>query len=89
MTERLKVHDIAHARAGDKGVVVTAVAPGSPAAEQGLETGDVILDVGGRTIDNARDIRKALTEAKSAGKHDVRLRVKTAETTRFIAMPIG
>ena len=71
-----------------KGVVVTGVDPDGPAAEQGFQTGNVILDVGGKAVANAGDIRHALTEAKSQGKHDVLMRVKTGDTTRFVAMPL-
>src|SRR5271169_3205491 len=46
--------------AGGQGVVVTAVDPNGPAAEQGFETGNVILDVGGKAVTNASDVRKAL-----------------------------
>ena len=77
------------AGAGGKGVVVTAVDPDGPAAEQGFQTGDVILDVGGKAVANAGDVRKALTEAKAQGKHDVLMRVKTADATRFVAVPLG
>jgi serine protease Do len=77
------------AGSGGKGVVVTAVDPNGPAAEQGFQTGDVILDVGGKAVANARDVRKALIEAKDQGKHDVLMRVKTGNGTRFVAMPIG
>jgi serine protease Do len=73
---------------GGKGVVVTAVDPNGPAAEQGLQTGDVILDVGGKAVANAGDVRKALVDAKDQGKHDVLMRVKTGEGTRFVAMPL-
>ena len=52
------------AGAGGKGVVVTAVDPDGPAAEQGFQTGDVILDVGGKAVANAGDMQKAMTEAK-------------------------
>ena len=55
--------------AGGQGVVVTAVDPDGPAAEQGFQTGNVILDVGGKAVANAGDVRKALTEAKAQGKH--------------------
>ncbi len=75
--------------AGDKGVVVTAVDPDGPAAEHGLQTGNVILDVGGKAVANAGDIRKALTEAKAQGKHDVLVRVKMGDATRFVALPLG
>ncbi len=77
------------AGAGARGVVVTAVDPDGPAAEHGLQSGDVILDVAGNSIGNAGDLRQALVEAKSQGKHDVLMRVKSADNTHFLAMPIG
>ena len=75
--------------AGSQGVVVTAVDPDGPAAEQGFQTGNVILDVGGKAVANVGDIRKALTDAKAAGKHQVLMRVKMGEATRFVALPLG
>jgi serine protease Do len=75
--------------AGQTGVVVTAVDPNGAAAERGLHTGDVILDVGGKSVTNAADMRAALSNAREQGKHDVLMRVKTADVTKFIALPIG
>jgi serine protease Do len=75
--------------AGEKGVVVTAVEPDGPAAEQGLQTGNVILEVGGKPVANASDIRDALSEAKSQGKHQILMRVKMGDATRFVALPLG
>jgi serine protease Do len=77
------------AGSGGKGVVVTAVDRNGPAAEQGFQTGDVILDVGGKPVANAGEVRAALVAAKDQGKHDVLMRVKTDDATRFVAMPIG
>jgi serine protease Do len=77
------------AGSGDKGVVVTGVEPNGPAADHGIQTGDVILDVGGKAVANAPDVRKALTEAQAQGKHDVLMRVKTGNGTRFVAMPLS
>ena len=77
------------AGAGSEGVVVTAVDPDGPAAEQGLQTGNVILDVGGKAVANAGDVRNALSEAKAQGKHDVLMRVKIGDATRFVALPVG
>ena len=77
------------AGAGGKGVAVVGVDPDGPAAERGFQTGDIILDVGGKTVANATDVRKAITEAHDSGKHDVLMRVKTAEGTKFVALPIG
>jgi len=77
------------AGAGGKGVAVVGVDPDGPAAEHGFQTGDVILDVGGKVVTNAADVRKAMTEAQAGGKHDILMRVKTAQGTRFVALPIG
>jgi serine protease Do len=74
---------------GDKGVVVTAVDPSGPAAEHGFQTGDVILDVGGKTVSNPGDVRTALTAAEASGKHNVLMRVKTADATKFVAVPLA
>jgi serine protease Do len=75
--------------AGSQGVVVTAVDPDGPAAEQGFQTGTVILDVGGKAVANAGDVRKALVDAKAQGKHQVLLRVKQGDAMRFVALPLG
>jgi serine protease Do len=75
--------------AGDKGVVITAVEPDGPAAEQSLETGNVILEVSGKPVANAGDVRKALSEAKSQGKHQILIRAKMGDATRFVALPLG
>jgi len=75
--------------AGEKGVVVTAVEPDGPAANQGLQTGHIILEVGGKPVGNAGDMRKALSEAKSQGKHQILMRVKIGDAMRFIAVPLG
>jgi serine protease Do len=74
---------------GGAGVVVTAVADGGIAAEHGFQVGDVILDIGGKTVSTPADIRKGLADAKTDGKHTVLLRVKSHEGTRFVALPLG
>jgi len=77
------------AGAGDKGVVITGVEPDGPAAEHGLKSGDVILDVGGKSVGSVRELRSALSEAKSNGKKDILMRIKTADNTHYVAVPIG
>ena len=77
------------AGAGDKGVVITAVDPDGPAAQRGLKSGDVILDVAGKSVSNVSELRSVLADAKSSGKRDVLIRIKTADNTRFVAVPIG
>ncbi|MDN3276929.1 Do family serine endopeptidase [Frankia sp. RB7] len=75
--------------AGQKGVVVTEVDPQGPAAQRGIQTGDVILNVGGKAVANIGDVRSELAQAKSSGKNSVLLQVKNAEATRFVAVPLA
>ncbi|MBB4371868.1 serine protease Do [Bradyrhizobium sp. cir1] len=75
--------------AGQKGVVVTEVDPQGPAAQRGIQTGDVILNVGGKPVANVGDVRAELAQAKSSGKNSVLLQVKGAEATRFVAVPLA
>jgi len=71
------------------GVVVTAVDPNGVAADHGFQVGDVILDVGGKSVGNPADVRKQLAEARKEGKHALLFRVKSGEGTRFVALPLG
>jgi serine protease Do len=79
---------VAGAVAGD-GVVVTAVEPGGVAADHGFRTGDVILDVGGKSVSTPADVRKRIVDARKEGKHSVLFRVKSGEGTKFVALPLG
>jgi serine protease Do len=74
---------------GNKGVVVTDVDPNSPAAERGIHDGDVILKVFGKDVNNPSDVRQALSDAKSAGRHDVLMQVKSGNNTHFVAVPVA
>lgn len=66
-----------------------SVDPSGPAAEHGLKTGDVILNVGGKAVATVSDVRSALVQAKASGRHSVLMLVKTADATRFIAVPFA
>ena len=75
--------------AGGAGVVVTAVNAGGIAAEHGFQVGDVILEVGGKSVTTPAEVRKTLADARSEGKHTVLFRVKSNEGTKFVALPLG
>jgi serine protease Do len=75
--------------AGQKGLVVTEVDPQGPAAQRGIQTGDVILNVGGKAVASVGDVRSQLAQAKSSGKKTVLLQVRSADTTRFVAVPLA
>jgi len=75
--------------AGNQGVVVTAVDPNGPAADHGMQSGDVILDVSGKAVSNPSDVTKELADLHKAGKHTVLMRVKSSNGTNFVALPLG
>ncbi len=79
---------LAPARNGGEGVVVTSVDPNGAAGDR-FQTGDVILDVNGKAVATPADVRKAVAEAQSGGKHSVLMRVKSNQGTHFVAIPLG
>jgi len=74
---------------GVGGVVVTDLDPAGAAADSGLSTGDVILDVGGNIVKTPVDFYRALTEVQSKGRRIALARVKSNEVTRFVAIPVS
>jgi serine protease Do len=77
------------AGAGKDGVVVTEVDPKSAAAERGFKEGDVILEVAGKTVANATDVRDAINAARADNKNSVLMRVKSGGQARFVAVPLA
>jgi serine protease Do len=77
------------AGSGSEGVVVTKVESGGIGSEHGLQTGDVILEVGGKKVSNPADVRSALGEAQKDGKRSVLMRLKSGDATRFVALRLG
>jgi membrane-associated protease RseP (regulator of RpoE activity) len=72
--------------AGNQGVAVTAVDPSGPAADHGMQSGDVILDVGGKAVSSPADVSKEIADLDKAGKHTVLMRVKSNNGIKFVAM---
>jgi serine protease Do len=77
------------AGSGSEGVVVTKVDPDGAGSEHGFQTGDIILEVGGKKVSSPADVRTALNEAQREGKRSVLMRVKSGETTKFVALRLG
>jgi len=77
------------AGAGKDGVVVTEVDPSSAAAERGFKEGDVILEVAGKSVASAGDVREAITTARTENKNSVLMRIKSGGSSRFVAVPLA
>ena len=77
------------AGAGSEGVAVTGVDSSGVAADHGFSTGDVILEVAGKSVSTPADVRKMIASARTEGKRTVLVRVKSGDNTRFVALPVG
>jgi serine protease Do len=77
------------AGSGAEGVVVTGVDSTGVGADHGFSTGDVILEVAGKSVSTPNDVRDVVASARTEGKRSVLLRVKKGDNTRFVALPLG
>jgi serine protease Do len=74
---------------GSEGVVVTGVDSSGIAADHGFSTGDVILEVAGKSVSTPADVSDVVSSARTDGKRSVLMRVKKGDNTRFVALPLG
>ena len=77
------------AGSGSEGVVVTNVDSNGIAADHGFSTGDVILEVGGKSVSTPADVRSVVNSARTEGKRSVLVRVKKGDSLRFVALPLA
>ncbi len=74
------------AGAGKDGVLVADVDPEGIAAQKGFTAGDVILEAGGKGVSRPADIAAALETARKDGHKALLMRVKSGDSTRFVAI---
>src|SRR4029077_3512348 len=71
----------------DSGVVVTEVAPNSPAAVADIQTGDVITEVGRNQVINTASFQKALADQK--GKPNLLLLLDRKGVKTYSIVKVG
>jgi serine protease Do len=72
-----------------KGVVITEVAPRSPASEKGLKPGDVILEVQQEEVKTPADVADRIEKFRKAGRKSVLLLVQTSDGTRYVPLVLA
>lgn len=70
-----------------RGALVSAVTPGSPAAEGGLETGDVIMKFDGKEVTTMRGLPKIVAQTQIGKTVDVEVLRKGA--TKMLQIKVG
>jgi len=69
-----------------QGVIVTRVVPGSPAADAGIQPGDLIQSVNRESVSSADEFEKAVTRTKD---NKVLLLIKRGEYSQFVVVQFG
>ena len=72
---------------GTKGVVITDVMPGSPAAEKGLQAGDVIVKADRAEVADPQAVVDAVEKVAERGDESILLLIKRDGQDRFVAVP--
>lgn len=72
-----------------EGAVVVEVESGSPAAEEGIRAGDVIVQAGDQPVENPDDLVTVVRKSKIAGSDRVLLLVNRQGNQRFVSVQAG
>jgi serine protease Do len=72
-----------------KGVVVTRVAPDSPAAELGVQPGDVIVAINQQAVATPRDAAQRLKQAQQKGDKHLLLLLNRHGVNEYIGLSVG
>ncbi|MFK3778094.1 DegQ family serine endoprotease [Agrobacterium sp. NPDC089420] len=73
----------------EKGTIVESVAPSKPAAEAGLQAGDVIVSVNQTAVKSAGEAKAAIAQAGKAGRKSVLLLIQRGDAQTYVAVPFA
>ncbi len=74
--------------AGQKGIVITDVAPEGTAADHGLKAGDVVVEVQQVAVTTPADMQHRIDEARQGGRKSVLLLVQGTDGLRWVPLPV-
>ncbi|MGD9785973.1 MAG: Do family serine endopeptidase [Hyphomicrobiaceae bacterium] len=73
-----------------KGVIVTAVEPGSTAERKSIRPGDIIVEVAQDAVATPEDVSRSIDKVTRTGRKAVLLRIENGKgDLRFVAVPFG
>ncbi|HEY1410735.1 MAG TPA: DegQ family serine endoprotease [Rhodopila sp.] len=75
--------------ADQKGVVITDVAPNTPAADRGLKPGDVIMEVQQTEVAAPADIQKQVDAAKKADRKNVLMLIQREGGVQYVPLSLS
>ena len=75
--------------AGTEGVVILSVDPESQAASEGLQPGEVIVEVGQEAVTSPEEVAERVEAARDAGRRSVLLLIDRDGELRFVALNVS
>ncbi|MEV4609257.1 DegQ family serine endoprotease [Neorhizobium sp. LMR1-1-1.1] len=75
--------------AKEKGAVIASVVPGKPAADAGLQEGDIIVSVNQHAVNSANEAKTAVADAGKAGRKAVLLLIQRGDNQSFVTVPFS
>ncbi len=76
-------------RAESRGVVITEVSPGSPAAERELRAGDVIVEVQQERVSSPQEVQERLERLRRQGRATALLLIESAQGQRWVPLRLN
>jgi len=70
-----------------EGVAIAEVEPGAEASKRGIRRGDVIADINGTIVKDAKDVQKAFADARGKGRKFAMLKIYRNKETAYITLP--
>lgn len=71
-----------------EGVLIEEIAAGGPAAQKGLQAGDVIVEVAQESVSSPADVVEKVEQARESGRKSVLLLVSSRGDLRFVAVSL-
>ncbi len=75
--------------ADQKGVVVTDVTPDSPAANRGLKSGDVIVEVQQEPVTTPADVQSRVDNVRKQNRKSVLMLIQRQDNLQWVPVPLG
>ena len=72
-----------------KGVVITDVMPGTPAADKGLKAGDVIVEVQQEEVNSPADVQDRVDSVRKSSRKSVLMLVQTSDGLHWVPLSLA
>jgi serine protease Do len=75
--------------ADQKGVLITGVLQGTPAADKGLKPGDVIVEVQQEEVTTPNDVQDRVEKVRRANRRSVLMLVQTSDGLQWVPLSLS